>query len=381
MKYRFLGKIGFSRVKGIARVAVLIAALCVIGVGTAGATDVNVSQLLTFNLDVSSMGWVSPITVNANTSYIDTPLSLIIPSLWEVRWQVPFEGSSPSPMITISGTGSFEVVSGGSVSNTGTDVAISSTNTPITISGGRISAQGDNAINTVSDVTVSGGTVIAGGTNHIAINATGASSAVSVTGGIIEATGSSGSAIKATGASSTVSVSSGTIKATNTNGKAIDKVAGSVPTINGSANIFTSGSDSTLDSLVTSGLLFKGNSGTVYGTSVVTLNESLSIPSGGTLTVPSGAKLRIPLGVTLTVPRTSPPTTLYVDTTGIVDGNGSVTGSGTYAGSGTIMGTPASDYSPGTSIGGGGSGGGCSAGFGAIPLLLAAALAFRKRRA
>jgi len=66
-------------------------------------------------------------------------------------------------------------------------------------------------------------------------------------------------------------------------------------TLNGNAIVFANSVSDTDVSRRRKGILFIGNTGTFYGTSV-TLGRDAAIPSGGTLTIPANATLTIPTG-------------------------------------------------------------------------------------
>lgn len=70
-----------------------------------------------------------------------------------------------------------------------------------------------------------------------------------------------------------------------------------------------------------SGIIFEGNTGTVYGNP--TIQENMEIPSGKTLTVPENTTLTVKDGVTLT-------------NNGTITGNGTLDGEGNLVGSGTV---------------------------------------------
>jgi len=73
-----------------------------------------------------------------------------------------------------------------------------------------------------------------------------------------------------------------------------------------------------------SGLIFEGDSGTVYGNP--TLQENVEIPSGKTLTVPENTTLTVGSSVTLT-------------NNGTITGSGTLNGTGNLEGSGTVTGS------------------------------------------
>ena len=81
-----------------------------------------------------------------------------------------------------------------------------------------------------------------------------------------------------------------------------------------------------------SGIVFDGSTGTVYGN--VTLDESLTIDQGETLTIPEGASLTVPNGKTLTNNGT-----INVESGGNLEGE-PTSGSGTVVNAPTITAQP-----------------------------------------
>ena len=174
-------------------------------------------------------------------------------------------------------------------------------------SSGRIEVGGD--ITSIVPITILGGHVTTASIKSTGLNVTNASSGVSITGGIVEVTGEiSSSSHNQTGATSEVTIDGDTVV-----------FAGSIK--NNSADVTP-----------TKGVVFVGNTGTVYGS--VSLPGDIEIPEGYTLTVPSGTTLTIPEGTTLTNNGT-------ISIQGALINNGTLLNYGTI--SGTITGTQPTD--------------------------------------
>lgn len=176
-------------------------------------------------------------------------------------------------------------------------------------SSGRIEVGGD--ITSIAPITISGGHVTANSIKCTGLDAANASSSVSITGGIVEVTSEiSSSSHNQTGATSEV-------------------------TINGDTVVFASSiKNNNADVTPTKGVVFVGNTGTVYGS--VSLPGDIEVPEGYTLTVPSGTSLTIPAGTTLTNNGT-----ITVESGGTLTNNGTLENWGTITGA--VTGTPATD--------------------------------------
>lgn len=189
-------------------------------------------------------------------------------------------------------------VSGGTL-NTG---SVSVESGGMTVSGGTLKSTGDISSKN-GNIYIIGGIVEA---NSLKTNSNGSNArrSISITGGIVNINGEISSS--ATGANSSSSV-----------------------TVNGDAVVFASsiknqGSD--VESF-TKGVVFIGNSGTVYGS--VSLPDGVVIPDGYILEIPAGSTLTIPEGVTLTNNGT-------ITGGGTLTINGDVIGSGSQTVSGTV---------------------------------------------
>ena len=181
----------------------------------------------------------------------------------------------------------------------------------ITINGGNITATGDGKGSGIGGgagcgydaITINGGTVIARGGS---VNSSGIGAG-------------EGREIW-----STITISGGTVVATGAFLGINASESGTISTGNdGHAVIFASGDDQALNPINNksswSGVIFEGDTGKVYGTSV-TPSVDFTIPADKTLTIDSGKTLTIPEGVTLT-------------------NNGTLNNNGTIINCGTITGT------------------------------------------
>ncbi|MDR3051913.1 MAG: hypothetical protein LBU67_09375, partial [Oscillospiraceae bacterium] len=155
------------------------------------------------------------------------------------------------------------------------------------------------------NITINGGTITAtGGAGGAGIGGGngGAGGTVTINGGTVTATGGDGGAGIGGGnggAGGTVTISGGSVTATATDGAGIGGGrggAGAVLNIDG--NVVVVASSVSDASAKAKGILFNGNTGTVYGN--VTLPGSFTISGDQTLTVPNGAALTVPNGKTLT---------------------------------------------------------------------------------
>ena len=241
--------------------------------------------------------------------------------------------------ITICG-GNVTATGGGSGAGIGGGFNSSGGN--ITISGGTVTATGGEdaagigggMMGSSSTITIHGGTVNAtGGQNGAGIGGgfNSSSGDITIHGGNVTATGGSrGAGIGGgnIGSGGSVTIDGGNVTAT---GK--DDAAGIGDGNNGSGGSFATGTGGhaliVANGGITdkknqgswSGIIFEGDSGTVYKDQ--TLQENFEIPSGKTLTVPQNTALTIPQGVTLT-------------NSGTITGNGTLGGEGNLVGSGTV---------------------------------------------
>ena len=190
----------------------------------------------------------------------------------------------------------------------------------ITIHGGEVTANGS-----------SGGAGIGGGSGA-GFDASGGT--ITIHGGSVTATGgplAAGIGGGTEGSGGTVTIHGGNVTATG--GGSGAGIGGG---LNGSGSSFATGTDGhalivanggisdTSNQNSWSGIIFDGNTGTVYGDQ--TLQENLKISSDKTLTVPKNITLTVKDGVTLT-------------NSGTITGDGTLGGEGNLVGSGTVANT------------------------------------------
>ncbi len=248
------------------------------------------------------------------------------PTTWgetgQTKWYVAQDKVTISSRVTVTGdvrliladgctltvNGGINVAEGnsltiyGQTAGTGTLVAKANTTGCAGIGGGSLSDGGT--------VTIYGGTVNASsGGNGAGIGGgvQGDGGTVCIYGGTVTATSGNGAGIGGgvQGAGGTITISGGTVTATGgrTGGAGIGGgLAGDPGTFstgnNGRAVIFASSIQANNPN-GWSGVIFQGDSGQVYGSSI-TPTEDFTIPAGYTLTIPQGTTLTIPQGVTLT---------------------------------------------------------------------------------
>ena len=225
-----------------------------------------------------------------------------------------------------SGSGGNIIIHGGSVTATGGAYAAgigggnSSSGGTVTIHGGSVTATGgQDAAGIGGGNNGSGGTItINGGT----VKATGGRFAAGIGGGL-------------NGSGGTVTIHGGSVTATG-----IDGAAGIGGGENGSGGSFITGTDGhalivvnggigdTSNQKNWSGMIFEGDTGTVYGNP--TIQENIEIPLGKTLTVPKNTTLTVKDGVTLTNNGT-------ITNDGTIQNNGIINGSGTVGGNKPLL--------------------------------------------
>ena len=219
------------------------------------------------------------------------------------------------------GSGGTVTIHGGNVtassgdSGAGIGGGYSGSGGTITINGGRVKADGGD-----SGAGIGGGRRGSGGEITIhggSVTATGGQDAAGIGGGY-DASGGTvtihGGSVTATGGLSASGIGSGkegsgVSFATGTDGHALIVANGGI------------GDTSKQNSW--SGIIFEGDTGTVYGNP--TIQENIEIPSGKTLTVPKNTTLTVKDGVTLT-------------NNGKIINNGKITNNGTITGNGTVEG-------------------------------------------
>ena len=203
--------------------------------------------------------------------------------------------SSSSGTITIHG-GTVETIGGGSAAGIGG--GYSGSGDTITIHGGSVTATGG-----AYAAGIGGGRKGSGGTITIhggSVTATGVDSAAGIGGG---------------------EDASGGNFATGTDGHALIVVNGGIGDKSNQKNW--------------SGIIFEGNTGTVYGNP--TIQENIEIPSGKTLTVPKNTTLTVKDGVTLTNSGT-------ITNNGTIKNNGTINGRGTVEGNQPLLPPPPVSY-------------------------------------
>ena len=223
------------------------------------------------------------------------------------------------------GSGAGSDASGGNITINGGNVTATSEAFAAGIGGGQESSGGN--------ITINGGTVTATGGQEaagIGSGSHGSYDTITINGGSVAATGGELAAGIGGGSEDSggnITISGGSVTATGGNhGAGIGDGSG------GSGGSFATGTDghalivassisdkSRRDSW--SGIIFEGNTGTVYGNP--TIQENMEIPSGKTLTVPENTTLTVKDGVTLT-------------NNGTITGNGTLDGEGNLVGSGTV---------------------------------------------
>lgn len=161
------------------------------------------------------------VTVTGKVSGVQNTLTLNLDSKVNVVWKAKYSGNNLYPLVELTGGGTFEVVTGGSIANSGGDAIYSSgTNSKILVSGGDVSsgaversaifAGGNNSV-----ITVSGGTLGASAKKGYAVCTAGTNTKITVGGGMLRATGEGGSAIYIMGGSGTaININGGTVEST-----------------------------------------------------------------------------------------------------------------------------------------------------------------------
>ncbi|MDR0491414.1 MAG: S-layer homology domain-containing protein [Oscillospiraceae bacterium] len=228
-------------------------------------------------LSVSYSG--NTVTVTGTVTGATNTLALNIDSGVTVVWEATYSGSHDSQLLTLTGSGAFEVATGGSLINNG--------------NGNVIVSDGAGAA-----ITVSGGTVKTDGNFAIGVNGTG--STVHVSGGSVSA---QGIAIKAidniysiTVPNTIVRVSGGTVETTAV-GESFAIAA---------SEVYVSGSG-TVKSLIGASILANkvdvsgGTVSTTVGMGILTLLGSTVHVSGGTVSATDGFAIYAVVDATVNV--------------------------------------------------------------------------------
>ena len=233
---------------------------------------------------------------------------------------------------SLQGTGGVITITGGAVTATGGNYAAgiggghrSDNGGVITINGGTITANGGTYAAGIGGGSSQNGDANKGNGGVITING----GTVTANGGFYGAgIGGGWNAGDNGGNGGTITISGGTVTATG--GSSAAGIGGGRKGGSGTfqtreegrAVIFASSIGDTSNQSNWSGIIFTGDSGKVYGTSVAPI-ENFTVESGKTLTIDKGKSLTILSGVTMTV-------------NGTVTNNGTISVSGTLTGSGSI---------------------------------------------
>ncbi|MDR3219158.1 MAG: carbohydrate-binding domain-containing protein, partial [Dysgonamonadaceae bacterium] len=165
-------------------------------------------------------------------------------------------------------------------------------------SGGATAGIGGGQNGDGGTITINGGTITATGSDWgagIGGGQYGAGGTITITGGTVTATGgvsAAGIGGGYAGAGGTITINGGTVTAIGLGSAGIgngNNYIGAGGTLAMNGNAFVNASDVSDASPKTKGILFDGNSGTMYGD--VTLNQEAEIPAGKTLSVPAGQTL------------------------------------------------------------------------------------------
>lgn len=181
-----------------------------------------------------------------------------------------------------------------------------STGGTVIINGGVVTARGSGS-------SYGGGAGIGGGGGAVSGNlgfSGGSGGIVTINGGVVTAIGGNGAGFRNAGgagiggggssgasyssAAGTVTINGGVVTATGGDGNG----AGNGAAIGSGGRVGADGTE-IADAAFTNCVVFRGNTGTVYGKA--TLEQDLTVKSGQTLTIPEETSLTIPKGVTLTV--------------------------------------------------------------------------------
>ena len=233
---------------------------------------------------------------------------------------------------SLQGTGGVITINGGAVTATGGTYGAgiggghrSDNGGVITINGGTITANGGTYAAGIGGGSSQNGDANKGNGGVITING----GTVTANGGFYGAgIGGGWNAGDNCGNGGTITISGGTVTATG--GSSAAGIGGGRKGGSGTfqtreegrAVIFASSIGDTSNQSNWSGIIFTGDSGKVYGTSVAPI-ENFTVESGKTLTIDQGKSLTILSGVTMTV-------------NGTVTNNGTISVSGTLTGSGSI---------------------------------------------
>jgi len=210
-------------------ILLMMAGVIAVAPVTASAADQSVSitgkTVTALETDIQmalNNGANTTVEVNGTKTDADATLGLDIPAGKTLIWNAVYEGdgSFGSSLICLTGDGDFTMTGGSITQPEDYDALYTTISGTVTISGGTVTATGNNgrAINSANNVTVSGGKVEATGDNGNAICTD--SGNVTISGGTVEANKIYSTAIFSY--SGSIKVTSGTVKATGTYGVAIN---------------------------------------------------------------------------------------------------------------------------------------------------------------
>ena len=191
------------------------------------------------------------VNVTGSVTGVTNGLQLNIDAGVTVRWQANYSGSTSGELLYIESSGIFDVVSGGSLVNSGSgDTVWFRSGADFKVSGGTVSNTGTGrAIYATVDnakITVSGGTVSAAHNNAIEVG--GANSIIDISGGAVSGTGEA--TIYTHGEYTTLTVSGGNLSgewsAICTGGSHSSVVVNGGTLSGGVSTIYSSGGDSTV---------------------------------------------------------------------------------------------------------------------------------------
>ena len=229
-----------------------------------------------------------------------------------------------------AGIGGEYLASGGTITIHGGNVTASGGDSAAGIGGGKDSGSGGNIIIHGGTVKATGGGLAAG----IGGGNGGSGGTVTIHGGNVTASGGEDAAGIGggwKGSGGTITIHGGSVTATGGDDaagiggefEAADSGSFATGTDGHALIVVNGGIGDTRNRDSWSGIIFEGDTGTVYGNP--TIQENIEIPSGKTLTVPVNTTLIVKDGVTLT-------------NNGKIINNGKITNNGTITGNGTVEG-------------------------------------------
>jgi hypothetical protein len=318
------------------------------------AAEALAEEITGYNNGLTATATGNTVTITGTVNPGSANLILDTSSMVSIVWNAKYSGASAGSLITVTGGGEFSVGDGAQIVNSAPGGKAISSDGNITVSGGTVSADGENgtAIETAGSVEIGGGVITANGPNGKATNAGGNAT---LNGGAVSAAGVGGAAIIAGGESS---FNSGI------------KIDGSAGVVKGSVTLRENFSIPSNVTLVVTGATLTNNG-------VLTNNGTIDNKNGGVITNSS-------IG-TLTGGGTILNSGGTIDNYGLIEGSGSIENQGGTVNNHTegtididVNGDPVNSDDTGDTDGGGTSG--CSAGFGAgLMIALSGMLLLRKR--